>query len=211
MVNLRKELEKIKEKQDKLNYLQKLYKETKDKELKLEILEILEDLLQDETLEEVLEPVRVRHEVLEDIQREVPIINPTPMIHSQPIQNISFTRRAADDDEDEMISYERAGKSNQLYTPSQLESGVPSDNNFRRSDRAPAGLLYSSQQDRPSLGESASDNNRNTGESVDEYVRAPQTQIETSKDINPFRIDNIIKGEEDKRYIKNRKKEEIKW
>lgn len=206
---IRKELEKLENKQDKVNYLQELYKKIKEKELKDLILHLLDELLEKESLEEVVEPVKVRHDILEDIRRETPIIQPINITSS-----ITLNQRSSngDDENKEEVLYQRKASSNTERTLYMSHGAKIAENleTLRRDIQTrktsdiiryvtPINML-------PEVP-----NIRSSREDIDAYTSPPRLEPkEINKEINQFSIENLFKKKEDKKYLRA-KDEKVEW
>lgn len=208
MVDLRKELEKFKEKQDKINYLQELLKKTKDNKLKEEILDLLDELLEEESLEEVIEPVKIEHGVLEEVRRE----NPIEPVRAQEPLSFRASDFAESGGREENLRYERRENRDNLtslYNNSQFTELIRrADFNDRRILLNRLRYVSQTGTDQMFLDNLEKSTNLAKGESVEEYIR-PQ-DIERDFSIREPSIENLFKEEKDRKYIK-RSKEKTGW
>lgn len=189
---IKKDLEKIEKKQDKINYLQDILKRIEDKKLKIKILELIEDLLDEESLDEVIEPMRARHDTIQQIN-QIPEIKRESHIINIPQEIIRGVVPRTNDNEDnnEEIKYSSASTE---YDRAVKEPMLNANASFAERDPT----KYARVED---IGERRYDARTQNHESEGRYIRPPTIDDQEFKNINEFSIESIISNK-DKRHLK---------
>jgi hypothetical protein len=201
-----KELEELEDKQEKINYLQKLYEETEDPQLKSEILHILDELLERQTLEEVIEPTRLRHEIIEEIKREQPIINVLPPELTEPTPIVP-EQREEEEKEEEQVEYQK---------PLSYKDLVEADYTVLTPPSLPKGQLEREGNLKYVLPEDVIEKQSKTYQTQEEPTKeylstVPLSEREAigNRDIQQFSIETLLKREQ--KQFKKIKEEKGEW